>query len=117
MDRRARTSAPVTVLDVRVVLNDPALRKLEVPSICDLVADADHDPRRFSRLENGHDWVGLGPLEIRVDKIVSTALWRFDNRDVALLGPLRHPALKLVGDAAQCVPGCPGSPGIVGDRY
>ena len=48
--------------------------------------------------------VRLGPFEIRVDKFVTTALRRFDNQDVALLGPLRHPALKLVGDVAQRVP-------------
>ena len=97
--------SPIPVIDVKVVLNDPALRELEVPSVCDLVADGNHDPRRFSRLEDGHDGVRLGPFEIRVDKFVTTALRRFDNRDVALLGPLRHPALKLIGDAAQGVPG------------
>ena len=97
--------SPIPVIDVKVVLNDPALRELEVPSVCDLVADGNHDPRRFSRLQDGHDGIRLGPFEIRVDKFVTTALRRFDNRDVALLGPLRHPALKLIGDAAQCVSG------------
>ena len=61
--------------------------------------------RRFARLEDDHDGIGLGAFEIRIDEFVTTALRRFDNRDVALLGPLRHPALKLVGDAAQCVSG------------
>jgi ProQ/FINO family len=65
----------------------------------DLVADGSHDARRFSRFEDDHDCVGLGPFEV-----VTTALRCFDNRDVALFGPLRHPALKLVGDVAQGVP-------------
>jgi hypothetical protein len=32
-------SSPVPVIDVKVVLNDPALRELEVPAVRDLVAD------------------------------------------------------------------------------
>src|SRR5258708_3073584 len=83
----------------------PALRELEVPSVRDLVANGRHDARRFARLEDDHDGIGLGAFEIRIDEFVTTALRRFDNREVALLGPLRHPALKLVGDAAQCVSG------------
>ncbi len=102
-ERKVRTDAhehppPIAVIDVKVVLNDPTLRELEVPSVCDLVADGGHDPRRFSRPEDGHDCVGLGPFEIRVDEVVTTALRCFDNRNVALFGPLRHPALELVGD-------------------
>ncbi len=97
-------SSPIPIVDVEVILNDPALRELEVPSVSDLVADGSHDARRFSRFEDDHDCVGLGPFEIRVDEVVTTALRCFDNRDVALFGPLRHPALELVGDVAQGVP-------------
>ena len=100
--RRARSS-PVPVIDIKVVLNDPAVGELEVPSVSDLVADRSHDARRFSRFEDGHDCVGLGPFEIRVDEFVTTALRCFDNWDAALFGSLRHPALKLVGDVAQRV--------------
>ena len=32
-------------------------------------------------------------------------IWRLHNRNVALRGPLLHPALKLVGDVAQGIPG------------
>jgi hypothetical protein len=66
--------SPIPVIDVKVVLNDPALRELEVPSVCDLVADGNHDPRRFSRLEDGHDGVRLGPFEIRVNKFSNHAV-------------------------------------------
>src|ERR1700720_60161 len=97
-------SSPVPVIDIKIVLNDPALRELEVPSVSDLVADGRHDARRFSRFEDGHDCVGLGPFEIRVDEFVTTALRCFDNWDAALFGSLCHPALKLVGDVAQGVP-------------
>jgi hypothetical protein len=67
-------SPPVPVVDVKVVLNDPALRALEVPSVRDLIADGSHDARGFSRFEDDHDCVGLGPVEIRVDEFVTTAL-------------------------------------------
>ena len=76
-------SSPVPVIDIKVVLNDPALRELEVPSVGDLVADGRHDACRFPRFEDDHDCVGLGPFEIRVDEFVTTALRCFDNRDVA----------------------------------
>src|ERR1700731_2138979 len=39
-------SSPVPIVDVEVILNDPALRELEVPSVSDLVADGGHDARR-----------------------------------------------------------------------
>jgi hypothetical protein len=76
-----------------------------VPSVRDLIANGSHDARGFSRLEDDHDCVGLGPFEIRVDEFVTTALWRLHDRNVALRGPLLHPALKLVGDVAQGIPG------------
>src|SRR6516162_3492873 len=52
-------SSPVAVVDVKIVLNDPALRELKVPSVLDLVADGSHDACRFSCLENGHDLLGV----------------------------------------------------------
>jgi hypothetical protein len=42
-----------------VVLNDPAVRELKVPSVRDLVADGSHDACGFSCLENGHDLIGF----------------------------------------------------------
>src|ERR1700731_2230743 len=67
-------SSPVPVIDVKIVLNDPTMRELEVPSVRDLVADGSHDARRFSRFEDDHDGVGLGPFEIWVDELVTTML-------------------------------------------
>src|SRR5712671_7938854 len=97
-------SSPVPVVDVKIVLNDPALRELEVPSVRDPIADGNHDARGLPRFEDGYDCVGLGSYEIRVDEFVTTALRRVHDRDVALRGPVLHPALKLVGDVAQGVP-------------
>src|SRR5580704_13824382 len=47
--------------------------------------------RRLASFEDDHDFIGLGPFEIRVDKFVTTARWRLDDRNVALRGPLLHP--------------------------
>src|SRR5712691_11050436 len=85
----------------QIVLDDPALRELEVPSVRDPIADGNHDARGLSRFEDSYDCVGLGSFEIRVDEFVTTALWRVHDRDVALRGPVLHPALKLVGDVAR----------------
>jgi len=97
-------SSPVPVVDVKVVLNDPPLSELQVPSVRDLIADGSHDARGFSRFEDDHDCIGLGPFEIRGDEFVTTALWRLHDRNVAFRGPLVHPALKLLGDVAQGIP-------------
>ena len=88
------------VVDVKVVLNNPALRKLEMPSVRDLVADCGYDAHSVSRFEDDHDCIGLGPFEIRLDEFVTTARRRLDDRNVALRGALLHPALKLVSDVA-----------------
>src|ERR1700741_36083 len=96
-------SSPVPVVDVKVVLIDPALRELKVPSVRDLVADGSDDACGFSCFENGHDVIGFGPFKVWVDEFVTTALRCFQDRDVALLRPLLDPALKLLGDVAQGV--------------
>ena len=96
--------SPVPVIDVKVVLNDPAIRDLKMPPVRDLVADSNHDAGGLARFEDDHHGVRLGSFEIRIDEVVTTALRRLHDRDVALRGPLLHPALKLVGDVAQGVP-------------
>jgi hypothetical protein len=92
-------SSPDPVIDVEIVLSDPAVCDLKMPSV--LIPDGDHDTRWFSCFEDDHDLVGLGPCEIRVDEFVAAALRRFYDRDIALGCPLLHPALELFGDVAQ----------------
>src|SRR6202048_5540718 len=98
-------SSPVPVVDIEVVLNDPALRDLKVPSVRDLVADSNHDACGLARFEDDRHGIRLGVLEIRIDEFVTTALRGLHDRDVALRGSFLHPALKLVGDVAQGVSG------------
>src|ERR1700730_1464030 len=97
-------SPPVPVVNVKVVLNDPAISDLKMPSVRDLIANSNHDARRLAPFEDHYDCVRLGLFEIWIDEIVTTALRRLHDRDVALGRSLLHPVLKLVGDVGQGVP-------------
>src|SRR5437764_1395331 len=97
-------SPPVPVVNAKVVLNDPAIGDLKMPSVGDLIANSNHDARRLARFEDDYDCVRLRALEIWIDEFVTTALRRFHDRDVALGRSLIHPALKLLRDVAQRVP-------------
>src|SRR5215469_8341836 len=94
-------SSPYLVIDVEIVLGDPAIRDLKMPSVCGLISDSDHDTRRLSCFEDDDDLIGLGPFEIWVDEFVATAPRRFYDRDLALCRSLRYPALELFSDVAQ----------------
>ena len=94
-------SSPDFIIDVKIVLSDPAIRDLKMPSVCGLISDSDHNTRWLSCFEDDHDLIGLGPFEIRVDEFVATAPRRFYDRDLALCRPLRYPALGLFSDVAQ----------------
>ncbi len=93
--------SPVPIIDVKVVLNDPAIRDLKMPSVRDLIADGNHNACGLARFEDDHHGAWLGSFEVRIDEFVATAFRRLDDRDVVLRGPFRHPALKLVGNVAQ----------------
>ena len=92
---------PLLIVDIEIVLDDPALGELQMPAVRDLVADGDHDARRFSCLHYGDDLIGLCASEVRFDELVAAALWRLQNRDVALVRPSLQPLLKAIGDPAQ----------------
>ena len=54
---------PVSVVNVKVILHDPALSQLEVPAV--FFSDGDHDPSRFPGFENHHHCIVLGMLKSR----------------------------------------------------
>jgi hypothetical protein len=66
-------SSPAGIVEVEVVLDDPALRHLEVPTIILLVAVSDQYPAWLTGSEDGYDLVRLGLLEVRVDEIVASS--------------------------------------------
>ena len=65
-------AAPMQVANVKVVMLDPASGQLQMPAPC--CADRRHDSSRFPRLENDHDAIRFGLLEIGRNKIVTPAL-------------------------------------------
>src|SRR5215472_17693191 len=72
-----------------------------MPSVRGLIADGNHNTRGLTRLEDDRHGAGPGSAEVRIYEFVATAPGRFYDRDIALRGPLGHPALKLVSDVAQ----------------
>src|SRR6516225_3352031 len=96
-------AAPALVVDIEVVLNDPAIRDLQMPAVCFPVTDRDHDPRRLSGFEDDDDLIRACSGEVGLDKIIAATLWSLDDRGVPLVGLSLHPDLKLVGGATQHV--------------
>ena len=103
-ERKIRTDAhkqptPPSVIDVEVVLNDPAICDLKMPSVGLAIIHGRHDACRLARLENHNDFVGLGSVEVGINEVITAALRGFDNRDVPLAGPSLEPSLELFGNA------------------
>ena len=94
-------AAPSPVVDVEIVLHDPALGELQMPAIAGLVADGDQDAGRFARLQHDDDLVWLGAPEVRFDEFVAATLRRLHNWNVVLRRPRLQPLLKAIGDAMQ----------------
>src|SRR5215472_15959908 len=61
-------AAPGAIVDIEVVRVHPAPLVDPMPLLGGTLADADQNAGRLAGLENGHDPVGLGALEIRGDE-------------------------------------------------
>jgi len=96
--------APVSIVEVEVVLHDPALRQLEVPAVVLLFPDGDQNPCRFSCLQNEDNLVRLGMAKVGFDKLVASTFRGFQDGDVPFLRSVLHPVLKLLGDVPQHIP-------------
>ena len=94
-------STPAPVVDIEVVLHDPAVSDLQVPAVRLPVANRRHDPRRLPGFEDDDDLIRLGTPEIGLDKFVAAALWRLDDRSIPSVGLFLHPALELFSRPAQ----------------
>src|SRR4029077_10653788 len=89
---------PALVVDVEVVLHDPALGQLQMPAV--FRADAAHDTSRFPGFENHHYLIDLGLLKVWVDKVIPPSLRCIQNGRAPFLATVLDPALKLLGDIA-----------------
>jgi hypothetical protein len=97
-------SPPTPIVDVKIVLNDPALGDLKMPPVRGLVTNSNHDPRWLARFEDDDHCVWLGTFEVWIHEFVTPTIRRVHDRNIALGRSFRHPALKFVSDAAQSVP-------------
>src|SRR5262245_48652460 len=98
-----KQSAPLAVIHIEVVLLDPALFQLQMPAIFFLISDSGQNPCRFSRLENADDLIGLGPLEVAIDKLVAASCGSVQDRGSPFLRAILHPVVELRGDLPQHV--------------
>jgi hypothetical protein len=96
---------PTGIVEVEVVLDDPALSHLEVPAVILLVAVGDEDPSWLTGFEDGYDLIGLGLLEVRVNEVIAPAIGRFQHRDAPLLRAVRYPVFVLLGDITEFIAG------------
>jgi hypothetical protein len=92
---------PVPVVDVEVVLHDPALSQLQMPAL--LCPDGNQDPGRFPGFEYHHYLISFGVLKVRIDKVIPSSLRGLQNGRVPFLAAVLDPVLKLLGDIAQAV--------------
>src|SRR3981081_3271228 len=107
-------SPPVPVVNVKVVLNDPAISDLKMPSVRDLIANSNHDARRRAPFEDYYDCVRLGLFAIWVDEN-HTAGPSAPPRSGCCAWPLAPSPSAEIG--RRCWSGCTVSPGIAADTY
>lgn len=100
-------TSPARIVDIDAVLVDPALSDLKMPAIVLLVPIRNQDPGWFPRSQDRHHLIGLGSLEVRVKKIVPSALRSLQDRHAPSLRAVRDPASEPIGYARQGSPGHP----------
>jgi hypothetical protein len=97
-------AAPVAIVEVEVVLHNPALCQLQVPTVVLLFSDGDQNPCRFSCFQNDDDLVRWGVAKVGFHKLVASTFRSFQDGDVPFLRSVLHPVLKLLGDVSQHIP-------------
>src|SRR5436853_6905745 len=65
--------APVSIVDVEVILHEPTLSQLQLPSVVLLVPNGGQDACGFSRLEDDDHLVRLGMTKVGLDKEIGRA--------------------------------------------
>ena len=78
-------SAPVPVVDVEVILHDPALGQLQVPAIVLWLADGGQDTGRLSCLEDEDQLVGFSVTKVGCNQLIATTFGSFQAGGVPFL--------------------------------
>jgi hypothetical protein len=84
-------AAPPLVIDVEVILYDPALRELQMPAILLLVSDGDHDAGWLATFHHCHYPVRLRIPETGIGEFVAPVFRRLRNRRAPLLRAVHDP--------------------------
>jgi len=92
---------PVAIVDVKVILHDPALGQLQVPAVLFLVADGDQDAPWFSCFEDHDDLIRLGVVKIASDKIIAPTLRSIQDWSLPFCRLVRYPVVKLFRNFAE----------------
>src|SRR5262249_26241597 len=92
---------PAGVVDIDIVLNNPSLCELEVPAVCRLIADGNHNACRLARFENDDDRVRFRTFEVGIDEVVTTPFRGIHHRDLCVLRATFQPLLEVIGDAVE----------------
>ena len=95
-----KDAPPLGIVDVEVVLNDPALFQFQMPTVFLFCSDSRHDARGFPRLEDADDLVWHGRFEIPLHKLIAPAVRSIQNRCSPFLGSIDGPVLELCGNVA-----------------
>jgi hypothetical protein len=93
--------APLTVEQVEVVLLDPPPPGvLEMPAV--ISANGNEDARRFPRLQDDDDVIGLRPPKVAIDEFIAPLVsGRFDDRRAPGFCASRDPVVVLPGDVLE----------------
>jgi len=93
--------SPARVIDVEVVVVDPALLQLQVPAVVLFVADRRHEARRFTGFEDRHDLIGPSPGERPIHELIAASGGYPLDRHVPVPGLIHDPVMILGGDVPQ----------------
>src|SRR5580693_8734591 len=93
---------PTGVLNIEVVLVDPAQLHLQMPTV--VFPDGGHDGGGLARFDDGHDLIGLSTSEVASHEVIAPAWGIFLNRYTPFLRAVLDPVVVLTGDVAQHLP-------------
>ena len=65
--------SPLPVVDIEVVLHNPAVRDLQMPAVRLAVADRGHDARGLACFEDDYHCIGACVFEVWIDEVVAAA--------------------------------------------
>src|SRR5215470_9170804 len=83
-EREIRTEAheyraPIAIVDIEVVLHDPALGQLQVPAVIFLVADGDQYSSWFACFENYDHLIGLCSVKMARHELIAATFGSFQD--------------------------------------